>query len=218
MTSHIPQGCPRGCCHLNRKPHQGKVLLAPVLKDKPTDLLKPSVLAADQPALWWCASIMVLLLHTSPLPWGLVPSSPVLWASIPESNRYAHLCSLSSSYDSGSFIQIPTHNFCPWLRGDADVHGDRKPLWGGTFGSPPVSMQGYDGGGSLQFPLESFMWDRSEAKFFKYESARITRNFLQIKQHSFTLARFPSEILTQFLYRLIFNDIHESTQAFLYYQ
>ena len=61
MTSHIPQGCPRGCCHLNRKPHQGKVLLAPVLKDKPTDLLKPSVLAADQPAPWRCASIMVLL-------------------------------------------------------------------------------------------------------------------------------------------------------------
>lgn len=53
-------------------------------------------------------------------------------------------------------------------------------------------MQGYDGGGSLQFPLESFMWDRSEAKFFKYESARITLNFLKINGHSFISGRYRS--------------------------
>lgn len=68
-------------------------------------------------------------------------------------------------------------------------------------------MQGYDGGGSLQFPLESFMWDRSEAKFFKYESARITLNFLKINRHSFISGKYRSSnsnsvvIETHFLWR-----------------
>lgn len=60
---------------------------------------------------------MVLLLDASPPPQALLLSSPVLCASTPESNKYAHLCSLLPSYNSGSFTQRITHNFLSLVKG-----------------------------------------------------------------------------------------------------
>lgn len=170
------------------KPCDGKVLLVTVKWHTRADFLESGVPGAAP--LSTLASVTVLLLHTFPLLWLLVPSSPALCASVSESTKYTELHFLVPPHHSGGLLQGQC-DFCPRLRERLVCPGAGN-LWAGTFGSPPVSMQGYDGGGSLQFPLESFMWDRSEAKFFKYESARITLNFLKINGHSFISGRYRS--------------------------
>ena len=142
---------------------------------------------------------MVWLPEAFPLPWNL----PILLYEPPfESDKYTQLHSLSPPHHSGSLTQT-TVLFLSLVKGTRSPAHWWETLWEGVPCSPPVSMQGYDGGGSLQFPLESFMWDRSEAKFFRYESARITLNFLHINQHSLCNSWNSNSVLieTCFLWR-----------------